>query len=58
MHLIDLGRILDELPKFKDMTTACLTHVLDTCQEQQPWGFAYLFKLGIVLEQVCISKHD
>lgn len=55
LQLILLGRVLDELPLFKDLATMKINDVLETCQEQA-WGFTYLFKLGMMLEQGKVGK--
>jgi len=56
-ELITLGRIFDELPIFKNIAAVKISHVLNHCQEQD-WGFAYLFKLGMVLEQGEVGAKD
>eukprot|EP00854_Cymbomonas_tetramitiformis_P000670 gene670-1123_t len=57
MQLIHLGYIVDDLPRFKDMAMLNLENVLDACQAL-PWGFHYLFQLGMGLERGIFGARD
>ncbi|CAE8585703.1 unnamed protein product [Polarella glacialis] len=50
MQLILLGRIFDNLPRFKSSAVWHVNNMLEMCQEQA-WGPTFLFKLGMILEQ-------
>ncbi|KAK3239607.1 hypothetical protein CYMTET_50476 [Cymbomonas tetramitiformis] len=50
MQLVYLGRILDALPHFTELATISISNVLEACLEHV-WGFTFLFKLGMVLQQ-------
>ncbi|KAK3280489.1 hypothetical protein CYMTET_11669 [Cymbomonas tetramitiformis] len=50
MQLVYMGRILDALPHFTELTTISISNVLEACLEHA-WGFTFLFKLGMVLQQ-------
>ena len=58
LQLIYLGRILDNLPRFKDFCRQKLAGVLDTCREQGGWGYCFVFKLGILLGQGKVGDQD
>ena len=58
LKLIMLGRILDELPRYKDFCRAKMAGLLDTVHEQGSWSFCYLFKLGMLLSQGKIGELD
>jgi len=50
LKLIRIGRILDGLPDFKGIVRLKMSQILDKCRDRS-WGFAFLFKLGLLLEQ-------
>ena len=58
LQLIYLGRILDDLPQFKDFCRQKMAVLLDTCHEQGSWGHCFLFKLGMLLGQGRIGDID
>ena len=58
LKLILLGRILDELPRYKDFCRVKMAGLLDTVHEQGSWSFCYLFKLGMLLSQGKIGELD
>ena len=58
LQLIYLGRILDDLPRFKDFCRLKLSGLLDSCHEQGSWGFSFLFKLGMILGQGKVGELD
>mmetsp|Transcript_175699 Transcript_175699/g.558037 ORF Transcript_175699/g.558037 Transcript_175699/m.558037 type:complete len:1076 (-) Transcript_175699:522-3749(-) len=49
-QLLLLGYMYDDLPDFQSQVEMKLCRLLDVVQERH-WGFTFLFKLGIVLEQ-------
>jgi len=50
LKLVRIGRILDGLPDFKSVVFLKMRNVLDACLEKS-WGFPFLFRLGLILEQ-------
>ena len=58
LQLIYLGRILDDLPRFKDFCRQKMSGLLDTCHEQGSWGYCFLFKLGMLLGQGKVGDLD
>lgn len=58
LQLIYLGRILDDLPRFKDACRHKMTALLDLCHEQGSWGHCYVFKLGMLLGQGKLGDLD
>lgn len=56
--LIVLGRILDELPRYKDFCRTKMAGLLDSIHEQGSWSYCYLFKLGMLLGQGKVGELD
>ena len=48
--LVLLGRVFDAVPGFKELVRMQITILLDRFLEM-PWGFMYVFKLSMILEQ-------
>ena len=49
-QLVLLGRVFDAVPGFKELVRMQITILMDRFLEM-PWGFMYVFKLGMALEQ-------
>ena len=49
-YFIQMGFVLTELPSFKDYTKSVMSGVLENCLNS-PWGYAYLFELGLALQK-------
>ena len=49
-RLVFLGRVFDAMPGCQDLVRMEINILLDTFLEM-PWGYMYVFKLGMVLEK-------
>ncbi|KAJ1462964.1 hypothetical protein M885DRAFT_103554 [Pelagophyceae sp. CCMP2097] len=53
--LVRVGRILDGLPRFKDIARLKLSQMLNACANNR-WGFGYVYKLGLLLERGDVTE--
>jgi hypothetical protein len=47
---IEMGFVLVELPSFKAFTKQIMSGVLESCLDT-PWGYGYLFEIGLSLQK-------
>jgi len=53
-----MGRILDDLPRYKDFCRQKMAGLLDSCHEQGTWSYCYLFQLGTLFGSGKVGDTD